>query len=103
MNKKTLRHQILNISVNLARVSEFAMQPQNLREVLISKFLDQTEDYLDEIKKADISADLQDTLNVFEKDFKILKKQQINDKNYYQWAEKALTWANILEHRSSLV
>lgn len=93
---------ILNISVNLARLSEWVMDSYQSKEELISKFLQQTEQYLFQLKGQKIKDNFQPTLDRFTNDFIKLKRQKINSKTKLAWAEKALTWANILQHRAKL-
>lgn len=87
---------VLNIAVNLERLSRWSVEKNNKR---IDQFLTQTESYFNELKKLGVNNRFEPTLVRFEKELKILKE---TDKNSYKWAEKALTWANILMHRGKL-
>ena len=101
--KFPLRIQILNISSNLTRLGEWAAGDFQQRLPLIVKFLDQTEEYLADLNNQSISNEFKPTQDLFIKEFDRLKNQRIDSRNKDQWAEKALTWANILQHRSKLV
>lgn len=94
--------QVLNISVNLSRLSQWVYEGYDKRPVLIDKFLDQTENFLKDLEKQDISEEFSSTLERVKKEFDDLKKQTITEENKLVWAEKALTWANILQHRAKL-
>lgn len=93
--------QILNISVNLARLSQWVYEGYDQRSQLIDKFLEQTTGYIDDLAKQRISKDFQPTLKQVKKEFTNLK-HSINKEDKLYWAEKALTWANILQHRAKL-
>lgn len=97
-----LNLQVLNISVNLSRISQWVFESYELKKQLINKFLDQTESYLNDLVNQNISEEFKPTLDRFTAEFKKLKKQTINEENKLLWAEKALTWANILQHRAKL-
>lgn len=94
--------QILNISVNMARMGELVLKSGNARASLIDKFLDQTESYLNDLDPGNISKTFHPTLNKFNMEFKKLKSERISEKNQLLWAEKAITWADILQIRSKL-
>lgn len=94
--------QVLNISVNFSRLSQWVYEGYDKRPVLIDKFLEQTENFLRDLDKQNISEGFKSTLERVKKEFGDLKKQTITEKNKLVWAEKALTWANILQHRAKL-
>lgn len=87
---------VLNIAVNMDRLSRWS-QDGNLKR--LDQFLKQTEGYLENLKKQDVSETFKPTLLRFSQELDFLKKA---DKNSLEWAEKALTWANILTHRAKL-
>lgn len=93
--------RILDISVNLARVANWAADSYEQKQHLIKFFLDQTEDYLKEVGQSKTSKEFKPVLLKFAQEFEKLKSQEIK-KDKYSWAEKALTWANILTHRAKL-
>lgn len=97
-----LNLQILNISVNMARVSQWVFDSYDTKRELIQRFINQTEGYLNDLYYQDISADFKPTLERFKKEFQDLKSLNVNEENKRYWAEKALTWANILQHRARL-
>lgn len=86
----------LNIAVNLGRVSRWAMEKKQGR---IEQFLDETEGYLKELENAPKNEKFIPTFNSFKSKFVQLKGNVRLDED---WAEDALTWANILTHRAKL-
>ena len=93
MNAKDLT---LNIAVNMGRLSRWAMEGKTSR---IEQFIDETQDYLENLDKAPKSEKFTHTLHAFKNKFRELKENKNYDKF---WAEDALTWANILTHRAKL-
>ncbi|MBI2040024.1 hypothetical protein HYT18_03045 [Candidatus Microgenomates bacterium] len=93
--------QILNISVNLSRLSKWVYEGYDKRTELIDRFMKQTENYLADLDKQKISKDFKPTLERVRSEFSYLKKT-LNSQDKRFWAEKALTWANILIHRAKL-
>lgn len=97
------RDRILDISVNLARIGNWTADAYEQKKHLIDFFFKQTRDYLEEVSKFKFSSDVRFVVEKFMVDFEKLRKAKINKKNKEVWAEKALTWANILQHRAQLV
>ena len=93
MNAKDLT---LNIAVNLGRVSRWAVEGKKKR---IIQFLAETEDYLAQLEKTPLKPRFVKTFQLFQKAFKRLQSDIRLDED---WAEEALTWANILTHRAKL-
>ena len=86
----------LNIAVNLGRLGRWVDEGKISR---VGAFLVETEDYLVQLEKAQKSPKFEKTFEIFKTNFEDLK----NNSNYDKvWAEEALTWANILQHRSRL-
>lgn len=94
--------QILNISVNMARLSEWIADSYASRKSLISIFIKQTESYLNDLTDQNISEEFKPTLIRFQVEFEKLRNDMKNERNKLYWAERALTWANILQHRAKL-
>lgn len=87
---------VLNIAVNLGRLSRFSSEGRMQR---INQFLQETERYLSQLESVAVSDRFQPTLIRFKKELKELKNEPFCT---YNWAEKTLTWANILQHRAKL-
>lgn len=86
----------LNIAINLDRLARFAMEGRSNR---IELFLQDTQDYLNQLEETPKTKKFQRTFEKFKQVFNKLK----NNSRYDQlWAENALTWANILTHRAKL-
>lgn len=86
----------LNIAVNLGRVSRWAQEGKKDR---IVQFLEETENYVKDLKDAKKKPGFQKTFQIFYKKFYDLKGSiECND----IWAEETLTWANILSHRAKI-
>lgn len=108
-----LESQILNISVNMARIGNWIGGLESLkmqkgeaiyqsRVNLIEKLIKQTESYLEDLHYQKISQRFRNTLIRFKSDFEIFKKQATNKQKFLYWSEKALTWADILQNRAKL-
>lgn len=87
---------ILNIAVNLGRLSRWASQGNIDR---IKQFLGETDQYLQSLEAAPRNKQFEPTFDNFKRQFQHLKENQQYDD---EWAEIALTWANILTHRAKL-
>ena len=99
INKLTPNEKILDISVNLARVSDWMLVDNESKQRRVDQFLDETKQYMSTIARSDVSIRFQKTFDGFVNEFKqLLKDRHQEDK--YDWAERALTWANILQHRA---
>ncbi len=86
----------LNIAVNLGRLGRWVSEGKTAR---VPAFLAETEGYLIELEQARKSLRFEKTFEAFRNNFQELK----SNSNYDQvWAEEALTWANILQHRAKL-
>lgn len=97
-----LDKQVLNISVNMARIAYWTADSLDTKKQLIAKFMDQTTGFVVDLNHQNISKNFIPTLLRFKKEFAKLKSEKITEKNRLAWAEKALTWANILQHRAKL-
>lgn len=98
-----IKTQILNISVNMARMGELVLKFGDSKSELRERFLAQTESYLNDLNLELVSKPFQPTLNRFNQEFKKLKSEQISEKNKLLWGERAITWADILQIKSKLV
>ena len=85
----------------LSKPCQIKSEGYDQRSQLIDKFLEQTTNYIDDLAKQRISKDFEPTLKRVKKEFTNLK-HSISKEDKLYWAEKALTWANILQHRAKL-
>jgi len=96
----TNKDKILDISVNLARVSDWIFS--DTKQKRVDQFLGEISEYLQTISPNDLPLKFQSTFLKFQKEFQELLQDR-NQKDIDEWAERALTWANILQHRSKLL
>ncbi|MBI2021378.1 hypothetical protein HYS93_00660 [Candidatus Daviesbacteria bacterium] len=94
--------QILNISVNLARIGNWVADSYEQKKELINKFIEQTAQMISDLDSQNSSKEFKTILSKFKTEFYKLKEEPIDKTNKPIWAEKALTWANILQHRAKL-
>ena len=87
----------LNIAVNLGRLARWVDEGKLSR---VNLFLNETNQYVAELKSAKKNKRFEPTLNLFSQTFNKMSTEKKFDKD---WAEEALTWANILTHRSKLL
>lgn len=87
---------ILNIAVNLGRLGRYALKNNPDR---IKQFLNDSDNYLRQIKVDKLSAKYTPTHRHFLTVYQKLKNKDVVD---VDWADTAFTWANILTHRAKL-
>jgi hypothetical protein len=87
---------VLNIAVNLGRLSRWAIEGNVSR---IPRFIADTDYYIDLLKNNPVRSSFEPTQNKFINEYNSLKKASHYDEI---WAEKSLTWSNILTHRATL-
>ena len=82
----------------MGRLSRYSQQ-KNLDR--IETFLNDNEQYIRELEMSQLSELIKPTIKEFLKAYRALveSKSKLTD----NWAEDALTWANILTHRSKLL
>ncbi len=90
---------VMDISVNLARVSDWIFSDNKRHRV--DQFLVETEQFVADLSKENISNRFKPTFKQFKKEFKKLMNDRLTE-DKEEWAERALTWANILQHRAKL-
>jgi ATP:corrinoid adenosyltransferase len=84
----------LNIAVNLGRLARWVGEGKTTR---VQQFLNETNDYVGQLEKADRDERFEKTFESFKKSFSELRQNSDHDD---AWAEQALTWSNILAHRA---
>ena len=87
---------ILNIAVNLSRLSRWSMDGRKAR---VEQFLTETEAYLKVLDEAPKSLRFLPTYEWFKDEFSRLRQDVRRNE---EWSESMLTWANILTHRAKL-
>ncbi len=101
MNDKAI---LLDIAMNLNRMGNWAADNFLNKKNRIAIFLKQTDKYIKEFQYNSLPLKLKETYAVFLKDYERLEKEAINGpKDSLEWAERMMTWGNILTHRSNLI
>lgn len=96
--------KILDIAMNLNRVGNFAADGYNEKSKRIKTFLNQTSDYINSLSPNDLPDSIKKTYLNFLNQYKDLEKEgQTGPNDELEWAEKMMTWGNILTHRSNLI
>lgn len=99
-----VRSRLLDIAMNLNRVGNWAADDYSAKQKRIITFLDQTSEYVKIINQPIKNSLLNRTFTSFLTEFKTLEKEgREGPHNELDWAEKMMTWGNILTHRSSLL
>ena len=100
MKELPLDIMVMDISQNLARIGNWTADSFDEKKSLIERFLNQTSEYVENLSVRKIPKDLENVFLRFKKEFVDFKIEEFA-KNKDEWAEKALTWANILQHRAN--
>lgn len=97
MDNKSL---ILDIAMNLNRIGNWAADGYENKKKRILTFLKQNNSLIISLKNKKFPDKFKQTLSIFLKEYKILEKEGKNTpQNPLFWAEKMMTWGNILTHR----
>lgn len=96
--------KILDIAMNLNRIGNWAADDFNGKEKRINLFLEQTDQYIESLPKAILSSSFRKTYDRFLEDYRILKHEwEEKPVDVLAWAERFMTWGNILTHRIKLL
>lgn len=99
-----IRNKILDIAMNLNRVGNWAADDYDKKKGRIKMFLDNTTLYIHQIDPIALSASFRKTYEWFIQEYPDLKNEGLKGpKNPLWWAERMMTWGNILTHRSALL
>ena len=101
MKELPLNIAVMDISQNLARIGNWTADSFDEKKSLIERFLVQTQVYVTNLSKRKMPKNLELVFLRFEKEFRGFSIEKFAQ-NKDEWAEKALTWANILQHRASI-
>lgn len=102
MKQTNLQLCIMDIAQNLARIGNWTADNYDHKKDLIQFFLTQTNTYVKNLKKFSVNTENGVLINYFLNEYNQLRNQKITTENKDIWAEKALTWANILQHQAKL-
>ncbi len=95
---------ILDIAMNLNRMGNWAADGYDSKKKRIVMFLEQTSEYIKNSHFKTFQNPFKKTFDRFLEEYPILYKQGLNrPKDTLLWAEKMMTWGNILTHRVKLL
>lgn len=94
--------KILDIAMNLNRIGNMAADNFEMKRKRIDMFMRQTADYIKSIDGANLKEPFKSTFDNFLKEYKSLNDLD-NNSDRLLWAEKMMTWGNILTHRAKLI
>ena len=94
--------QILNIAVNLNRIGNWAADGFDERKKRIKKFVEQTSEYIESVDRSKLPSPFRITFLRFLGNWKKLQKMEKIENELF-WAEKMMTWGNILTHRAKMI
>ena len=98
------KNKILDIAMNLNRVGNWAADDSVGKRKRIRFFLEQTTNYINALDPSYFSDSFRKTFKRFLKDYwPLAKNVKLKPKDSLVWAEKMMTWGNILTHRSKLL
>lgn len=96
--------QVLDIAMNLNRVGNWAADDYMGKKERIKTFLAGTSNYISELKQSSLPVSFLETYSRFISQYPHLQKEGLNGpKDPTAWAEKMMTWGNILTHRTKLL
>lgn len=98
------KSKILDIAMNLNRIGNWAADDFVGKRKRINFFLDQTNKYVTSVDISQLPRKFKKTFSNFLKGYSLLIGDiKSNPKDSLIWAEKMMTWGNILTHRSKLL
>lgn len=101
MDKK---QKILDIAMNLNRIGSWAADDYLAKRKRIKTFISNTTSYIESLDTKSYTRPFKITLDNFLKQYNSLKNQGLKGpKDTLHWAERMMTWGNILTHRSKLI
>ena len=100
----TTKQQILDIAMNLNRMGNWAADGYETKQKRIKLFLDQTNGYIETINLATLPKQFAPTMRSFVLQYSsLIHEGKSKPPDIDVWAEKMMTWGNILTHRASLL
>lgn len=96
--------KILDIAMNLNRIGNWAADDFDGKKNRIQLFLDQTTRYIQSVHSSSLTKNFNKTFNRFKKVYQRLEQTgKKGPSDRLAWAEKMMTWGNILTHRARLI
>lgn len=100
----TIKQQVLDIAMNLTRMGNWAADGFDGKQKRIELFLEQTRGYVEVLQNAQFPSRFTQTMKAFRPIFAALYKEgKTKPADVEAWAERMMTWGNILTHRASLL
>ncbi|MEK9194348.1 MAG: hypothetical protein AAB884_00895 [Patescibacteria group bacterium] len=97
------KSKILDIAMNLNRIGNWAADDYKGKEKRIRTFISNTTQYIENLDYA-YTYPFKKTLESFLKEYPKLENEGLEGpKDPIYWAEKMMTWGNILTHRAQLI
>ena len=101
MDQKQL---LLDIAMNCTRIGNWAADDYSGKKKRIDTFLHQTNEYVGQIDHSLSHEITKKTLEKFVLEFRQLQQEaKSTPHDTLFWAEKMMTWGNILTHRASFI
>lgn len=98
------KSKILDIAMNLNRIGNWAADDYSGKKERIKTFLGNTTAYMQNLNSSSFPPAFIKTFTDFAKQYTFLEKEGMEGpKNSLVWAEKMMTWGNILTHRSKFL
>jgi hypothetical protein len=98
------KSKILDIAMNLNRIGNWVADGYRIKQKRIRLFLKQTTKWVESIKPFTLTSPFKQTFIKFLKEYRQLEKEgKEGPKDELGFAEKMMTWGNILTHRASLL
>lgn len=96
--------KILDIAMNLNRIGNWAADDFDGKEKRIRLFLAQTNQYIESVPQASLTQPFKKTFHRFLEAYEVLKNEgKEKPADTLAWAERLMTWGNILTHRTQLL
>lgn len=98
------KSKILDIAMNLTRIGNWAADGFSKKQKRIEIFLRQTSEYLKLLDSTNFKEPFKTTFAKFLKDYQqLVQLAKEGPRDELAWAERMMTWGNILTHRAKLV
>jgi len=104
LNKVDTKAKVLDIAMNLNRLGNWAADDYDAKKERIKTFLGNTTFYIKSLDTSQFPVTFANTFKDFNREYTLLEKEAlVRPKETIVWAEKMMTWGNILTHRSKLL
>lgn len=98
------KDKVLDIAMNLNRIGNWAADGYHKKGKRIKQFISLTSQSVNQLTPSRFSEPFKKTYKNFIKEYKILEREGLKGpQDELYWAEKMMTWGNILTHRAKLI